>query len=240
MISQFPRLFAHRGAAGYAPENTLASFKKAKELGAEWVELDIQLTADNHLIVFHDDTLERTSNGKGVVTDFTLAELKKLDAGSWYSNEYTDEKISTLSEVLDYLTSASLNVNIEIKNNEEKIKKTVETLIELLATYQPKLEIIISSFSLEALQLLNELYCEFPLALLAHDWSEAYIKKAVELQCAAFHLNHKLIKAPRLKQLKATGMKVGAYTVNHKKTAQSYFDMGIDGIFTDYFDKLNN
>jgi glycerophosphoryl diester phosphodiesterase len=103
---------AHRGGAGCAPENTPAAFKKAIALGADMVECDIHLSKDGHMVVIHDDRLDRTTNGKGLVREKTLAELKALDAGSWYGGEFAGEKISTLEELLD-LAQGKVEVIIE-------------------------------------------------------------------------------------------------------------------------------
>src|SRR5215471_12590471 len=92
----------HRGAMGYCPENTLASFERGLELGADWIELDVHLSRDGQLIVIHDETLDRTTSGHGLVRDHTLAELKRLDAGAWFGAEYAGQRIPTLDEVLDW------------------------------------------------------------------------------------------------------------------------------------------
>jgi glycerophosphoryl diester phosphodiesterase len=106
----------HRGAMGHRPENTLASYEHALELGADWIELDVHLSRDGALIVIHDETLDRTTNGHGLVRDHTLAELKQLDAGSWFSPKYASQRIPTLGEILDWARARDTVVDIEIKN----------------------------------------------------------------------------------------------------------------------------
>src|SRR6202162_5980377 len=108
-------LIAHRAASGHAPENTLASFKKAVTLGATFIETDLQLTRDARLVAIHDDTVNRTTNGKGVVHDMTLADLRRLDAGSWFGSEFAGERIPTLDEVLDFAKKYDVIFYLEMK-----------------------------------------------------------------------------------------------------------------------------
>ncbi len=112
-------VIGHRGASAYAPENTLASFALAKEMGADWFELDVSLTQDGHVIVIHDDKLERTTNGEGHVSDFTLADLKQLDAGTWKDPKFAGERLPLLSEALDLARERRIGVYIEIKNADD-------------------------------------------------------------------------------------------------------------------------
>src|SRR3712207_5048900 len=109
------KIMAHRGAAAYAPENTIAAFTKAIEMKADAIELDIHLSKDDHIVVIHDEKVDRTTNGKGLVMEFTLEELKRLDAGSWFNKEFKNEKIPTLREVLELVAYKNIDLNIEIK-----------------------------------------------------------------------------------------------------------------------------
>ncbi|MBE9554764.1 MAG: glycerophosphodiester phosphodiesterase, partial [Proteobacteria bacterium] len=105
----------HRGAKGHAPENTMAGLRKAVELGARWIEFDVKLTADNELVLFHDDTLNRTTDGKGRVARTAFAEIRKLDAGRWFSPDFTGEPVPTLAEAMDYLVASGIGANVEVK-----------------------------------------------------------------------------------------------------------------------------
>ncbi|HRI87232.1 MAG TPA: glycerophosphodiester phosphodiesterase family protein [Candidatus Hydrogenedentes bacterium] len=108
-------VIGHRGASAYAPENTMASFIKAKEMGADWFELDVRLSKDGEVVVMHDETVDRTTNGSGYVRDMTLHELKQLDAGSWKGEEFTGERVPTLAQCLDY-AKFKIGVYVEIKS----------------------------------------------------------------------------------------------------------------------------
>lgn len=112
-------VIAHRGASAYAPENTLAAFALAKEMNADWFELDCTLSRDGHVVVIHDDTLDRTTNGKGPVRDRTLAELKQLDAGAWKDPKFAGERLPLLAEALDWAREHRIGVYIEIKNAQD-------------------------------------------------------------------------------------------------------------------------
>ena len=105
---------AHRGASGHAPENTLAAFRLAFAMGAEMCELDIQQTADDRLVVMHDDTLERTTNGKGNLWEMTLAELQRYDAGLWYDQKFSGETLTTLEQVIAFARD-KMKLNIAVK-----------------------------------------------------------------------------------------------------------------------------
>ena len=106
---------AHRGASGHAPENTLAAFRRAVELGARFIETDLQLSRDARFVAIHDDTLDRTTTGRGAVKDFTLPELRELDAGSWFAPKFAGERIPTLKEVLEFARKADVALFLEVK-----------------------------------------------------------------------------------------------------------------------------
>src|SRR5271156_1995633 len=108
-------LIAHRGASGHAPENTLAAFRKAIAQGVAFIETDLQLTRDTHLVAIHDDTVNRTTNGQGAVHDLSLEEIRKLDAGSWFGSEFAGERIPTLEEILDFSKKNDVVFYLELK-----------------------------------------------------------------------------------------------------------------------------
>ena len=136
----------HRGAMGHCPENTLASFERGLQLGADWIELDVHLSRDNALIVIHDETLDRTTNGKGAVRDHSLAELKALDAGSWFGPQYAGERIPTLDEVLRWARQRNAIVDIEIKNAPVYYAGIEAAVVEALDRYGMTEQVIVISF----------------------------------------------------------------------------------------------
>ncbi len=138
------KIVGHRGVAALRPENTLASFEYAIELGLDGIETDIHMSADGELVLIHDDTLERTTNGSGNVWDFTLKQLKELDAGSWFSKEYAGQKIPTFREFLELIKDKNLFLNIEIKDPREIV---IEKTLKMLNEYDiDKEDFVIASF----------------------------------------------------------------------------------------------
>src|SRR3990167_2926706 len=119
-----PRAIAHRGACAYAPENTIASFTKAAQLGMKWLEFDVMQSVDGEVIVFHDETLDRTTNGKGDVDRYPYSYLRTLDAGAWFNPAFSGERIPTLIQTLEFLENTNMNANVEIKamgNRDEQL-----------------------------------------------------------------------------------------------------------------------
>ncbi|MEE8523355.1 MAG: glycerophosphodiester phosphodiesterase family protein, partial [Thermoanaerobaculia bacterium] len=147
-----PRVIAHRGFSGVAPENTLVAIRKAIDVGADMAEIDVLLSRDRHVVVIHDDTLDRTTDGKGPVEDLSLEELRRLDAGSWFSAEFAGERMPTLAEVLD-LVRGRILLNVEIKS--EAVTREIEggivdRVLRLIAEREMGDQVILSSFEPEA------------------------------------------------------------------------------------------
>ncbi len=143
-MKNFPLNIAHRGASSLAPENTLESFKKAIELRCDGIELDVHMTRDNQLVVIHDEFLDRTTNGIGSVRNLTLNEIKRLDAGSYFSNKFKEAKIPTLKEVLDLIVPSNILLDVEIKQWKPEIERNVITMIQ---NYKYEKRTIITSFN---------------------------------------------------------------------------------------------
>jgi len=138
---------AHRGANTDAPENTMAAFRRAVEVGASGLEFDVQLSKDGSVVVIHDEKLERTTSGSGLVKDYTLQELQHLDAGSWFGEEFAGEKIPTLDQVLDQFSSTNLVYNIELKSGIVLYPGLEEKVIEAVTTRNLEDQVVVSSFN---------------------------------------------------------------------------------------------
>ena len=134
---RLPQVIGHRGAAAAAPENTLASIRKAKELGASWIEFDVKLTRDGQAILFHDDRLERTTDGRGAVAATTLAEIKRLDAGSWFGPAFRGEPVPTFDEALMLCAELGLGINVEIKPCRRREAETAAVAMAALLRLWP-------------------------------------------------------------------------------------------------------
>lgn len=228
------KIIAHRGACANAPENTLISFQKAHEFGAKWVEFDVMLTKDGEAIVIHDDTVDRTTNGHGNVADLTLAEIKCLDAGSWFSNEFIDVKIPTFIEVMQLLNDVDIRMNVEIKPTPGMGEKTAEKTIELLYQYWPMEDkpVMLSSLDKSAVTRVREMDSTLTVGRVLHDVSELI----TVIDAPIISVNHELLDEEFMGLLKPRFDMVFAYTVNDRQRAQALYDLGVASVFTDHAD----
>ncbi|RYG74632.1 glycerophosphodiester phosphodiesterase [Lentibacillus lipolyticus] len=229
-------IFAHRGASGHAPENTMAAFELAYRQGADGIETDVHLTKDNVPVLMHDERINRTTNSTGYIKDYTLTQLKQLDAGSWFSPAFSDSKILSLDEMLTWIHDKALYLNIELKNN--KIDYTnLETIVyNRIASYGLLHRTILSTFNPNSMTRLNEIATDTPRALLLsgrhkHTQLVAY---AMDLGASAIHIKYQLLSRQLVDQVHQTHMAVRVFTVNKPAHMLRCFSMGCDAIFTDF------
>ncbi|MDO8953540.1 MAG: glycerophosphodiester phosphodiesterase family protein [Gammaproteobacteria bacterium] len=242
-------VIAHRGAKTFAPENTIAAFKIAKQKGATWIEFDVQLSADDQLFVFHDDDLRRTTHVKGLARELTLDELKKLDAGAWFDAKFAGERIPSLTETMECLIELKLNANIEIKSCGEPeydarlAAKVCEFLKKLPANLPIKL--LVSSFSFEALEIVRANLPKCPLGMLLEitRWPH-FIKHIAEikaeykkLNCVSLNVNQDILTKDRVRTLNFSEQ-ILTFTVNKPARAKALFAWGVDGVFSDHVDLM--
>ena len=232
-----PRVIAHRGFSGAAPENTMAAFGKAIEIGADMIELDVLLTSDGELIVIHDDTVDRTTGGEGRVASFTLEEIRRLDAGSWFSPEFSSERLPTLAEVLD-LVRGKILLNVEIKT-EAVTDRTeggiVEKVVRLVNEMGMRGEVVISSFDARAVRQARELDATFRTAVLYNDNAQSGQSPAAivrDLDANGFNMSRRQVDADIVKECHAAGFPVAVYTVNDLETMKEMIGIGVDALFT--------
>lgn len=230
-----PPVLAHRGASRYAPENTMAAFEKAKALGITWVEFDVMLSQDDKVVVIHDETLDRTTDSSGYVCDFPYSYLETLDAGSWFHPNFSGQKIPLLSEVVLYLHKNRMAANVEVKSMPGKEELAVKKVMEVIQEYWTKemTPPLLSSFSINILQILRRDYSDYPLGLLMHEWMPEWRKISDELKCVSVHLNVEIINQERILDVKSTGRQVLSYTVNEPARAKELFRWGVDAIYSD-------
>ena len=235
-----PPVFAHRGASFYAPENTFAAFDKAKELGIRWLEFDVMLTADEHVVVIHDETLNRTTNMKGDVNHFLLSEVEKADAGSWFNIEFNQQRVPLLGDVMRWMRDNHMAANIEIKALPGKEVLTAKKVLSLIQENwtEDMLPAVVSSFSLDILYAVRQLDSEVCLGLLMDEWLEDWEKIADELQCVSVHPNQKLMSAERALAIKKTQRLLFCYTVNDAARAHELFSYGVDAVYSDCPDQV--
>jgi glycerophosphoryl diester phosphodiesterase len=219
-------LYAHRGASAEAPENTLAAFRRALEAGADGIELDVHLSADGVPVVIHDDTLERTTDGRGPVARSSLAVLRELDAGSWFAPDFSGEPLPTLEETL-HLLAGRLRLNIEVKE-----ARAGMAVVELLRQF-PQADVVISSFDHGLLARLRRIDPDLPLAVLLDrgDWHRA-LARAEALHACAFHPYVALVGRPLLAACRHLQLPVYAWTVDAPGRARTLMRAGVAGLFT--------
>lgn len=226
--------FAHRGSLTEAPENTLSAFKRALEHGARAIELDVQLTKDNHLVVIHDHHFGRLNKKiSGQINDFTLAEIKQIDVGSSFSKEYAGETLATLDEVLE-LVPPDIVLNIEIKNIPLLHEGIEDILLNCLANHHREENILISSFDHVALKNVQKLASHFPLGLLFYyrmirPWDYA---KQTGIDVYSLHPNVVYVDQDFIASSHAAGYKVFPFTVNQEEDYIRLVKAGVDGGFT--------
>lgn len=223
-----------------APENTVASFRQAASDNADWIEFDVRLSADGIPIIFHDDTLERTSNGAGPVGGYSAEHLKTFDAGAWYGEPFAGETIPTLRETISLCRDLGLGMNIEIKPNPGEERDTaliaLKTLEDVLQPDDRWLAgaIVFSSFKYEALEALREAGPDWPRGLLISSWEADWREQIKRLNCVSLHPSHDLLDCREtVLSIKAEGLLILPYTVNDPSRASRLFDWGVDAIITD-------
>ena len=227
-------VIAHRGASLHAPENTLQSFLLAKQNGAQCVEFDVQLTKDLVPIVLHDHTLDRTTNGSGLVNEHSYHAIKTLDAGSWFQSGGEPQRIPTLLEAIYALNTLNLQACVEIKQYTTNIIDATELILNTVreSWSNPKLPVI-SSFNILCLEHALLHSPQYPRGLLLNDWTTKWHVLARKVQCSGLHLNHELLTTSRIHTIKNAGYLIYAYTVNDPVRAKKLQSWGIDGIYSD-------
>lgn len=230
-----PRVIAHRGASQDAPENTLAAFRLAHAQGARMVELDARLAADGELVVIHDSTLERTTDGRGRVIAATSQALARLDAGSWRGAAYRGEPLPTLAEALGLLVELGMGVNVELKADPGEAERTGRAAGRLLRAAWPEAgpPLLVSSFAEAALEALAEAAPELPRALLREEAGADWRAALARLGCTTLHLGAQRLAGDTLDELVAAGVPVLVYTVNDPARARALLDAGCRAVFTD-------
>ncbi len=226
-------VIGHRGIAALAPENTLASIRKAAEQGVKWIELDVTLIGDGSAIIFHDARVNRTTDGRGHLKKQSQSTLSELDAGGWFSPEFKGEKVPTLQDALLLIMALGLSLNLELKPNRCNVTRLVEVTANTLMNIAfPEDRLLVSSFNHKALVLFRGrskarigcLYKSLPL-----NWQY----KARQVQASAIHLNGSRLTEKKAESVKAGGYELYCYTVNKCEQAERLKAMGVDGVFSD-------
>ena len=228
------KVMGHRGAALLAPENTLASVRAAAEAGATWVEIDVYLIAEGGLVIFHDDTLDRCTNGSGVTREARPTEVAELDAGAWFSEKFVGEKVPTLLEALECIQSLNLGLNLEIKHDGADVENIVPAVMAMLRDHwQDNDRLMISSFNLAALELCYEIDPQRHLAPLYEDIPEDWQEQLAGIEAYSLNCDYSRLTEAQARAVKAAGYKLLCYTVNDPQTVEAHWTWGMDAVITD-------
>ena len=231
-----PLIIAHRGYRAKYPENTLASFSAALDIGVKMIELDVMLTRDRKMVVIHDATLERTTDGHGQVNGYTLQELKALDAGSWFHPSFAGERLPELEEVLDLVSDRTL-LNIEIKSNAYEPHHPPDAIerqvVELVRRKKAHASVLISSFEWKILDSVASMETPPAIALISKYPAESdNVKRCIKLKAFSWHPNCRELTYDQVKTMREQGIRVFPYNVDSREEYQQMIQMGVDGVIT--------
>lgn len=236
----YPRIVAHRGGGTLAPENTLAALRYGAKHGFRGVEFDVMLAGDGTPLLIHDETLERTTTGRGRVPATTYAEIEKFDAGSWHSERFRGENVPTFVSAANLCRELNLWANVEIKpakGHEVLTGRTVgKRALDLWcgADLQP----VVSSFSFEALAAAKEVAPELARGMLVGRVPADWKARLDQLDCVALHCNYRHLNEPLAAQIRAAGYAILCWTVNDPAEAKKLLGWGVDCIVTDRLDLI--
>ncbi|HBC3531166.1 TPA: glycerophosphoryl diester phosphodiesterase [Vibrio vulnificus] len=228
-----PMIVGHRGVAGSYPENTRVSVQAAIDLGLSWVEIDVQPTKDNVLVVCHDHTIDRCSNGKGRVDAYSLKELQAFDFGGWFDETFTGEPIMTLESLLNLAAEYDLGLNIEVKVDNHDVAEVALNLKNLLDKSPLTADkILLSSFSHDIILQLHQHCPGYKIGVLSERLSQRDRQVLKEVNAFSCNLNYRWITEKHIRDLKTGGYQIWCYTVNQADKFR-YLDK-VDAIFSDY------
>ena len=231
------KVYAHRGFSGLYPENTMLAFRKAAETSCDGIELDVQITKDGQLVVFHDESIDRTTDGTGFIRDYTLEELKKFNAAAIWNGKYGFEPIPTFDEYCEWAAGETLITNIEIKSGVYYYEEIEEKTLETVKKYGLEDRVFFSSFNHCSIVQLRKLAPHIKCgALVEHEGIEhaGYYCNKFDFQC--FHPGHMCLSEENVKNCKKYGIEVNVWTVNDMGVLERLYDWGCDGVITNYPD----
>jgi glycerophosphoryl diester phosphodiesterase len=231
-----PWIIAHRGASGHAPENTMASFQRAVELGSTFIETDLQVTRDGHFVAIHDHTVDRTTNGSGEVHSFTLDALRQLDAGLWFDREFMGERLPTLEEIIDFSGKNDVVFYLELKYR--AVTGMDHALAAALGRAKSTARTMVISFDASALARLRRIDPAIMMGFLVEDIGPDSIQAALDLGVRQLCPEFSALDGKFVEQAHRADLPVVAWTVNGAEEMRAMIAAGVDGIMTDFPDRL--
>lgn len=213
----------------------MAAFVAARKAGAQWIETDVKITADGVPVLFHDDRLERTTNGQGTVADTNWDEMRQLDAGAWFGAEHAGARVPTLAELLIFARESGVRLNLELKPCQGRAQATVMVaLIEAANLWPENLPPpLLSSFDIDALLVAAQLRPDWPRGLLLSDWPDNWRETAARAGVSSLHVDAALLTPERIEMLRQTGLPLLSFTVNDPAKARQLLQDGVRAVFSD-------
>ncbi|MBE2191664.1 MAG: glycerophosphoryl diester phosphodiesterase [Alphaproteobacteria bacterium] len=242
MPLNLPSVIGHRGAAAYAPENTIESIHTAADMGCKWVELDVKLTKDSVPVIFHDDDLDRTTNGHGPIAEMKYDDLCDLEAGSWFSEGFAGAKVPTLEEAIEIILQRDLGVNLEIKPCAGREVETSEAMLDVLSQiWDDRDRLLITSFSHVSLETSMDMAEDWYRGLLLEsEPMENWKDLADYLNVTTINIDGRTASREFIEEIMDTERQILAYTINDQQLARQLRRWGVDAMFTDAPDIVND
>ncbi|MBI3012133.1 MAG: glycerophosphodiester phosphodiesterase [Elusimicrobia bacterium] len=238
-------LIGHRGAKGHSPENTFSSFECGLKMGAEILECDVHLSRDGKCIVIHDESVERTTNGHGLVRDLSSSQIKKLDAGTWFSKKFRGEKVPVLDELLRWVKKRKNNLGlpaglvIEIKNEPIRYLDIEKKVIASVKKCGMEKRVILISFDHGAVKRAKKIDRQIPTGILYREPLEDPFRRAKELKADALFPRRHLVTRSLVRRAHQNGLFVGTWTVDNRAEMKKMIQTGVDAIASNYPDRLD-
>lgn len=235
LLNFYPPVIAHRGAGSDAPENTLASIRSAHEQGAKWIEIDIKISYDGVPILFHDDTLDRTTDGQGSVASTTWQDIQKLDAGIKFGPAFKGQPVPSLPDAVKLILDLGMSLVAELKPCAGRSKATTMVTMIEIAKLWPETGImpVIASFDMESLEMAAQLEPHWPRCLLVDEWNEDWRQKVSQSGACALSIREDQLTAERIDEIIRLHIPLLAYTVNRPDRAKELLAMGVAAVYAD-------
>jgi glycerophosphoryl diester phosphodiesterase len=234
------KIFAHRGSAGTHPENTMMAFYEAERAGADGIELDVQMTKDGALVVIHDETVDRTTDGTGWVKDLTYRDLQALNAAYKFADQYGTSRIPLLEEVLAWISATPLLLNIELKNGLIAYERLEEKVIALVRHYRLSSRVILSSFNHNSMFRCRQIAPEIETALLYMEPLYQPLQYARFVGASGLHPHYRTVSEAFVEKAHRHRIAVRPFTINKEDVMKQMFQYQVDAIMTDYPLKAKN
>lgn len=231
--------YAHRGFCSRYPENTLLAFEKALAEGVDGIENDVQLTKDGQIIIMHDESIDRTTNGKGWVKDYTLAELKELDASERFGSQFGVQRVPTLREYLELVKDEPIITNIEMKTGVFEYREMEQLLVDMIREYQMEEKVLITTFNHFTIMRMKKLAPELKYGFLAYDWRLDAGEYTQKNGIPCYHPDYHNLTWEVVEDLHSHGIEVNPYTVDEPEDIRDMIAKGVNSVITNCPDVVN-